>query len=67
MCCDIVFTVIVPELTPPGEPIYIAGSLPEIGEWRPDGFVLNFMGGTLWQGQVVASCDQTVEYSYNFV
>jgi predicted alpha/beta superfamily hydrolase len=42
------FEVTVPDSTPDSSPLYISGSIPELGEWSADGLLLRPLNRTWW-------------------
>ena len=58
---DITFSVVVPGDTPPGDTIYVAGSIPELGEWLPNGQPLTLVGDR-WEATVAIPLDSTFEF-----
>jgi predicted alpha/beta superfamily hydrolase len=59
-CCTATITVHVPEGT---GTVYLAGSLPELGPWRPDGRALNGTGRKR-SAQITAQPGTTFEYKF---
>jgi hypothetical protein len=47
---------------PVGEQVFVAGSTPMLGEWRPDGFPLTRMGDLVWAGTAILPASEDVEY-----
>lgn len=45
----VTFRVRVPGSTPESDSVFIAGSIPELGDWRPNGIELESSGDDLWQ------------------
>jgi predicted alpha/beta superfamily hydrolase len=52
----------VPENTPAGEMIYLAGSLPSVGEWRADGVKLARQADGTYAADIAIQSGQTLEY-----
>ncbi len=52
----------VPGDTPDSARVYLAGSLPVLGSWQPDGFPLEPLGEGLWQGTFPCRSGERVEF-----
>jgi predicted alpha/beta superfamily hydrolase len=59
-CCTVTIQIRVPEGT---GPVYLAGNLPELGPWKPDGRVF-LGGGRERQVKVVAPAGMAFEYKF---
>lgn len=58
----IYFEIITP--TPPaaGEQVFISGSDPTLGNWKPDGLPLTRVEDRVWKAEAVLPADMAVEY-----
>ncbi len=54
--------VYVPKATPPSAHVFIAGSLPVVGNWKPDGLELKLHTDGIYAGDIELEAGQTLEY-----
>lgn len=54
--------VVVPNDTPDTARVYVAGSLPVLGNWRPDGMALARQSDGSWTGEFSAKSGKQVEF-----
>ena len=59
---SVTFSVDVPVNTPPSDTVFVAGSIPELGEWQPNGLALNRAGDQLWEITIPLPATTTFEF-----
>lgn len=59
---EVVFQVKVPPETPPDARVYLAGNLPAVGTWKPDGLLLSRVGENRYSGRVSLPRGEILEY-----
>lgn len=58
------FVVHVPPASPQPDYIYVAGSLPAVGSWKPDGLKLTRQSSGVYQADVDLPIGQTLEFKF---
>ncbi|HDL77780.1 MAG TPA: hypothetical protein ENG36_03325 [Lentisphaerae bacterium] len=58
----IYFEIITPTPLPTGEQVFISGSDPTLGNWKPDGLPLTRVEDRVWKAEAVLPADHSVEY-----
>ncbi|NHC13659.1 glycoside hydrolase family 97 catalytic domain-containing protein [Motilibacter deserti] len=61
---QVTWRVRVPDFTPPGDTIYMPGSIPELGPWDPGKLAMTRVGPNLWEASLSLLEGTTVDYKY---
>src|SRR2546428_566439 len=61
----VVFRVRVPDSTPKNAKVYLAGSLPVLGEWKPDGMKMKRLDDGRYAVTLLLPVGATLEYKLN--
>lgn len=59
----VTFQMSSPDL-PENTPVYITGSVPELGNWRPGQVQMEHLGDHVWSIRIRIKDQQTIEYKY---
>jgi hypothetical protein len=60
----VTWRVRVPASTPPGDTVYMPGSLPELGPWDPGRVAMTRVGTDLWEVTLPVLEGTVVQYKY---
>ncbi len=60
----VVTFVVIPDTIPSDSTIYIAGNLPELGEWYPDRIALEYSGDDRWQKSLTFVPGTRLEFKF---
>jgi alpha-glucosidase len=61
---QVTWRVRVPAATPPGDTVYMPGSLPELGPWDPGKVAMTRVGADLWEVTLPVLEGTVVQYKY---